>query len=74
MMINKKVKLGKYRHFKGGLYKVLGVAKNSENLREKFVVYWSFKKKHTLIRPIKMFCEDVERDGYKGSRFKYIGK
>ena len=69
-----KIKLGKYRHFKGGLYEVLCVAKNSENLREKFVVYRSFARKHVLIRPIKMFFEEVERDGYKGLRFKYIGK
>ena len=73
-MANKKVKLGKYRHFKGGIYKVIAVAKNSENLREKFVVYWSFKRKHTLIRPFKMFFENVDRDGYKGPRFVYIGK
>ena len=69
-----KIKLGKYRHFKGGIYELLFIAKNSENLREKFAVYRSFARKHILIRPMKMFFEEVERDGYQGPRFKYIGK
>lgn len=74
VMGSKKIKLGKYRHFKGGLYEVLCVAKNSENLREKFVVYRSFKYKHVLIRPKKMFLESVKVNGKKVPRFEYIGE
>lgn len=70
-----KVKLGKYKHFKGHTVEVIGVAKNSENLDEEFVVYKHEHKGHNLwVRPISMFLENVERDGYKGPRFEYIGE
>ena len=35
---NEQIKLGKYRHFKGNYYEVIGIAKNSETL-EDTVVY-----------------------------------
>ena len=34
-----KIRLGKYQHYKGNFYEVIGVAKNSENKNENFVVY-----------------------------------
>ena len=68
------LKTGKYRHFKGGMYEVLFVAKNSENPEEEFVVYKSLEKGDVWVRPLKMFTEEIERDGYKGPRFKYIAK
>ena len=37
--MEKEIKLGIYRHFKGKLYKVIGIARNSESPEEKFVVY-----------------------------------
>jgi len=68
------LKIGKYEHFKGGQYEVLGVAQHSETLEE-FVVYKALYGEGELwIRPLKMFTEEVERDGKKISRFKYIGK
>lgn len=67
------VKLGKYRHFKGNEYEVIGIAKNSETLEE-FVVYKALYGNYDLwIRPIEMFTETVEKDGIKQERFKYIG-
>jgi hypothetical protein len=70
-----KIKLGKYRHFKGHDLEVIGVAKNSENRDEEFVVYRHMYKGHDLwVRPLAMFLENVERDGYKGPRFKYLEK
>lgn len=69
------IKLGTYKHFKGHTVEVIGVAKNSENLDEEFVVYIHEYKGHKLwIRPIAMFMENVERDGYNGPRFEYIEK
>ena len=68
------IKLGKYKHFKGGEYEVLGVAKHSET-EEEFVVYKALYDEGDLwIRPIKMFLEEVEFSGKKVPRFKYIGK
>lgn len=71
------IKLGKYQHFKGKLYKILGVAKHSETLEE-FVIYQAlydseeFGKNQIWIRPLKMFLEEVEVNGQKVPRFKFI--
>ena len=66
------VKLGKYRHFKGKEYEVIGTAKNSETLEE-YVVYRALYGDYGLwIRPKKMFTEIIEKDGIKQERFKYI--
>ena len=63
---------GKYRHFKVEEYRVIGVAKHSETLEE-FVVYQKLYDDGALwIRPKAMFLEIVQRDGYKGPRFKLM--
>jgi len=70
------LKLGKYQHYKGKEYKVLGVAKHSETLEE-FVVYealYDNPESKLWVRPKKMFEEDVEVDGKKISRFEFIGE
>lgn len=68
----KKVEIGKYKHFKGGEYEVIGIAKHSENL-EDFVVYKALYGKHDLwIRPLKMFLEKTTLDGKKVPRFNKI--
>lgn len=65
-------KPGRYRHFKGMEYEVLGVAKHSETL-EPMVVYRALYGEGGLwVRPLSMWSEEVERDGYKGPRFTYI--
>ena len=67
------IKLGKYRHFKGNEYEVVGVAHHSETL-EDFVVYRALYGEGELwIRPLSMFFEKVERDGKVFDRFTYIG-
>lgn len=67
-----KVELGKYKHFKGGEYEVIGVAKHSENL-EDFVIYKAlYGKKDLWIRPLKMFLEKVTVNGKKVNRFQKI--
>lgn len=68
------LKPGLYEHFKGGQYRVIGVARNSENRDEEFVVYESLEKGVMWIRPLGMFIESVDRDGYVGPRFRYIGE
>ena len=67
------VKLGKYRHFKGNLYEVLGIATHSETL-EDYVVYRALYGEMGLwIRPKEMFFEKISRDGKMIDRFHYIG-
>ena len=67
------LKIGKYRHFKGNEYELLGVATHSETM-EPMVVYRALYGDHGLwVRPLKMWTQTVERDGYCGPRFQYIG-
>lgn len=68
------IKPGKYRHFKGNLYEVIGLARHSET-REEMVVYRALYGEYGLwVRPASMWTETVDRDGYHGPRFQYIGK
>lgn len=65
---------GRYRHFKGREYRLLGVAKHSETL-ESMVVYQALYGEGGLwVRPAEMWSETVDRDGYRGPRFTYIGE
>lgn len=66
------IKPGKYRHFKGNLYEVIGVANHSETM-EPMVVYRALYGEHGLwVRPASMWEEVVDRDGYHGPRFQYV--
>ena len=66
-------KLGKYRHFKGNTYEVIGFARHSESLEE-YVVYKALYGEHGLwVRPSSMFYETVEVNGRLQPRFEYIG-
>lgn len=63
------IRLGRYRHFKGKEYQVIGTARHSET-REEMVVYRALYGDGGLwVRPAAMWSEFVERDGYCGPRF-----
>ena len=68
------IKLGKYRHFKGNEYRVIGIAKNSETLEETVVYQALYGEKDLWVRPASMWNETVERDGKTYKRFTYIGE
>lgn len=68
------VKLGKYRHFKGGEYEVLHIAYHSETGEEMLVYQALYGEKKIWVRPVSMFFETVERDGKTYQRFTYIGE
>ena len=66
------VKPGKYRHFKGNEYRVLGIAHHSETMEE-MVVYQALYGEYGLwVRPVSMWNEIVDRDGYHGPRFTWV--
>ena len=66
------VRPGRYRHFKGGEYEVLGMAHHSET-EEELVVYRPLYNDSGLwVRPAAMWCETVERDGRVQPRFARI--
>lgn len=68
------LKLGKYRHFKGGQYQLLGIATHSETM-EPMVVYQALYGEGGLwVRPAAMWTEIVDRPDYHGPRFLYIGE
>jgi len=68
------LKLGRYQHYKGNFYEVMGEATHSET-EEKLVVYKPLYGAMDLwVRPLEMFNEDVEFNGLHVKRFSYVGK
>ncbi|MCB9814556.1 DUF1653 domain-containing protein [Candidatus Nomurabacteria bacterium] len=71
------LKLGKYKHYKGNFYEVIGCARHSETLEE-LVVYKAlyisndFGKDALWVRPKAMFMESIELKGVMVPRFEYI--
>ena len=63
---------GRYRHFKGGEYEVLGVAKHSEGLEDMVVYRPLYNDSGLWVRPLSMFTETVERSGTKQARFTFL--
>ena len=67
------VKPGRYRHYKGNEYTVIGVARHSET-EEQLVVYRQEYGEHGLwVRPKDMFLETVEVDDRMVPRFEHMG-
>jgi hypothetical protein len=66
------IKPGRYRHYKGGEYEVVGVARHSETL-EPMVVYRPLYNQTGLwVRPYAMFFEQIKLDGLSQPRFALI--
>ena len=66
------IKPGRYRHFKGNEYQVIGTAKHSET-EEELVVYRALYGEGGLwVRPTSMWDETVERDGQTFRRFTLV--
>ena len=68
------IRPGRYRHFKGNKYRVIGTARHSETLEELVVYRALYGEGGLWVRPAAMWSETVERDGYRGPRFVYIGE
>ena len=63
---------GRYRHYKGGEYEVVGVVRHSETL-EPLVLYRALYGERGLwVRPHAMFFEDIEVDGVRRPRFSAV--
>lgn len=63
------LKPGKYRHFKGKEYELIGIALHSETM-EPMVVYRALYGEQGLwVRPAAMWSEHVTREDYSGPRF-----
>lgn len=72
----KELQAGVYKHYKGGLVYVLGLASHSET-KEKLVAYIELSGRagaKILVRPYAMFFEEIIVDGVMKPRFGYIGE
>ncbi len=63
------IRPGRYRHFKGKEYEVIGTARHSETLEELVVYRALYGDGGLWVRPAAMWSETVDRDGYRGPRF-----
>ena len=64
--------LGRYRHYKGGDYEVIGVARHSETLQPMVVYRPLYNDTGLWVRPYAMFFEQVEIDGELRPRFEAV--
>ena len=68
------IQLGRYRHYKGNDYEVLGVARHSET-EEEFVVYRALYGERGLwVRPAAMFLQTVLVNGQPRPRFQFVAE
>ncbi len=66
------IEIGRYKHYKGSLYEVLGTARHSET-EEWMVVYKTlYGDFSTWVRPYEMFTASIEVDGVVVSRFEKV--
>lgn len=68
------MELGLYKHYKGNIYEVVGVAKHSESLENMVVYKATYQKEgeNLWVRPLQMFLETVMVDGIEQKRFTKI--
>ncbi len=71
--MEKNVRPGRYRHFKGNEYEVLFTARHSETMEEMVVYRALYGDRDVWVRPASMWNEIVERDGKTFLRFTRIG-
>ena len=66
------IKVGKYRHYKGNDYEVIGVATHSEDESELVVYRPMYCERGLWVRPLSMFNESVVVNGQSVPRFQFI--
>lgn len=68
------IRPGRWRHFKGNYYEVIGTARHSETGEELVVYRPLYGERGLWVRPISMWNETVERDGNTYIRFTWAGE
>ena len=68
------IKKGVYRHFKGNLYEVIGLAYDSEDMSVKVVYRALYGEGALWVRDARMWLEQVEREGVVRARFEFVGE
>jgi len=67
------IPLGRYRHYKGNEYTVIGVALHSETHEELVVYRPEYGERGLWVRPKAMFLESVTVEGQTVPRFQFLG-
>ena len=67
-----KIKLGRYRHYKGNEYEVIGIAHHSETLEEMVIYRALYGKRELWARPAYMWSETVTYNGKEVKRIEFI--
>ena len=70
--MEEKIVPGRYRHFKGNEYEVIGLARHSETMEEMVVYRALYGDGGLWVRPAGMWNETVERDGKTYRRFTLV--
>lgn len=71
-MSSASIQIGLYQHFKGNQYWVYGTAEHSET-GETMVIYRAlYGEGKVYARPLAMFTETVDQEGYHGPRFTFV--
>ncbi len=70
----KKIELGLYKHYKGKIYEVIGLARHSETLEEMVVYKATYQKEgeNLWVRPLTLFLETINTEGIKTPRFSKL--
>jgi hypothetical protein len=66
------IELGRYRHYKGGEYEVLGVVRHSETCEPMVLYRPLYNATGAWVRPFAMFFEPVEFNGKREARFARV--
>ena len=68
------IRPGRWRHFKGNYYEVIGTARHSETGEELVVYRPLYGERGLWVRPASMWNETVERDGNTYLSFTWAGE
>ena len=71
-MKNTELETGRYRHYKGNQYTVIGVARHSETEEELVVYRQEYGDRGLWVRPLQMFMETVDVEGKELPRFQFL--
>ncbi len=73
-MAIEQIPIGKWRHFKGGEYEVIGIAKDSETLAPLVVYRALYGDRELWVRSADMWLETVVHEGISVQRFAFLGE
>lgn len=68
------IRIGRYRHYKGAQYQVIGVVRHSESLEPMVLYRPLYNDLGSWVRPYTMFLEVIRHEGVLQPRFVFIAE